>query len=111
MTLLGRLSEVINRSGYKILPIELEQEISRHPDVFECAVIAVPDEEYGEVPWAFIQPRMNKRIDPDKVFDLIGARGIASYKIPVRIIELEELPRVSGSKLDKKELLKLTLDK
>ena len=110
LTLLGRLNEVINRSGYKILPIELEQEIARHPDVFDCAVIAVPDEEYGEVPWAFIQPHMNKRIDPDKVSDFLGARGMASYKIPVRIIELVKLPRISGSKLDKKELLKLTLD-
>jgi non-ribosomal peptide synthetase component E (peptide arylation enzyme) len=35
---------------------------------------------------------------------------MASYKIPVRIIELAKLPRISGSKLDKKALLKLTLD-
>ena len=70
----------------------------------------MPDEEYGEVPWAFIQPHMNKRIDPDKVSDFLGARGMASYKIPVRIIELVKLPRISGSKLDKKALLKLTLD-
>ena len=103
LTLLGRIKEVINRSGHKILPNEVEREISRHPDVFECAVIKAPDAEYGEVPWAFVQMHPGKSLDAEALAATM--RGIASYKMPARFVELPEFPRVSGNKVDKKALL------
>ena len=103
LTLLGRIKDVINRSGHKVLPAEVEREISKHPDVFECAVVKAPDAEYGEVPWAFVQMRPGRPLDTEALAATL--HGIASYKIPARFVELPEFPRVSGNKIDKKALL------
>ena len=105
LTLLGRSKEVINRSGHKILPIEVEREIARHPDVFQCAVVAAPDAEYGEVPWAFVQARDGKALDTEDLARVLRSGGLATYKIPARFIQLAEFPRVGGNKIDKKRLL------
>ena len=105
LRLLGRSKEVINRSGQKILPVEVEREIAKHPDVFECAVVAAPDPEYGEVPWAFIQPHEGNSLDAEVLADALRASGLATYKIPARFIELPEFPRVASDKIDKKALL------
>lgn len=107
LTLLGRSSEVINRSGHKILPVEVEQEIAKHPDVFQCAVVAAPDAEYGEAPWAFVQVQEGKTFDPEGLVEILRAGGLATYKIPARFIELTEFPRVGGNKIDKKLLLEM----
>ena len=105
LTLLGRSKEVINRSGHKILPLEVELEVAGHPDVFQCAVVAAPDAEYGEVPWAFVQMRDGRALDADGLVHALRTAGLATYKIPVRFIELAEFPRVGGNKIDKKRLL------
>jgi len=107
LTLLGRSKEVINRSGHKILPIEVEQEIIKHPDVFQCAVVAAPDVEYGEVPWAFVQVREGKSLNPGSLLEMLRLVGLATYKIPTRFIEISEFPRVGGNKIDKKLLLNM----
>ena len=107
LTLLGRSNEVINRSGHKILPVEVEQEIAKHPDVFQCAVVAAPDAEYGEAPWAFVQVQEGKTFDPEGLVEILRAGGLATYKIPARFIELTEFPRVGGNKIDKKLLLEM----
>lgn len=105
LRLIGRLKETINRSGLKILPAEVEQEIAKHPSVFECAVVAAPDPEYGEVPWAFVQPRSGQTVDAEALIDLLKNCGLAHYKFPIRFITVESFPRVAGNKVDKKVLL------
>ncbi len=105
LTLLGRLKDTINRSGHKILPAEIEQEIARNKDVVECSVVAAPDKAYGQVPWAFIQMRSGCDLDPAKFANDLKGSGFASYKIPARFIEVSEFPRVSDNKVDKKALL------
>ena len=107
LTLKGRLKETINRSGYKILPAELEKEISKHSDIFECAVVGAPDKEYGEAPWAFVQLRSGSTLDTAALTRFLKENGLANYKVPTRFIEIIEFPRVAGSKINKKELLKL----
>jgi acyl-CoA synthetase (AMP-forming)/AMP-acid ligase II len=109
LTLLGRMKETINRSGHKILPAEIEQEVARHPDVRECSVVAAPDPEYGEVPWAFVELRPGCKIAPDALDEMIRNTGLAKYKIPTRFIEVATFPRVSDNKIDKKALLKMAL--
>lgn len=104
LTLKGRLKETINRSGHKILPSEIEKELAKHPDVFECAVIAAPDKEYGQVPWAFVQLRDGCSFDEAALSNILRNAGFASYKIPTRIIQVPKFPRVVGSKVDKKAL-------
>ena len=109
LRLLGRSKEVINRSGQKILPVEVEREIAKHPDVFECAVVAAPDPEYGEVPWAFVQTHDEKTLDAQSLADALRTSGLATYKMPARFIELGEFPRVASDKIDKKALLQMAL--
>ncbi len=109
LRLLGRSREVINRSGQKILPSEVEYEIARHPAVFECAVIAAPDPEYGETPWAFVQFHDGRNPDAEGLADALRASGLATYKVPTRFIELSEFPRVASDKIDKKALLRMAL--
>lgn len=107
LTLLGRLKDTINRSGHKILPAEVEAEIARLPDVIECSVVAAPDREYGQVPWAFVQMRPESPFDPEQIADALENSGLARYKIPTSIVEVTEFPRINDSKIDKKALLKL----
>lgn len=109
LNLLGRIKDTINRSGHKILPVEVEHEIARHPDVLECAVVAAPDREYGQVPWAFVQMRSGCAIDADALANSIRTSGLASYKIPARIIEVAQFPRIGDNKIDKKALLEMAL--
>ncbi|MDD9878981.1 MAG: class I adenylate-forming enzyme family protein, partial [Magnetovibrio sp.] len=73
LRLMGRLKETINRSGLKILPAEVEREIGRHPDVFECAVVKAPDPEYGEVPWAFVHLRPGRPFAGEALAELLKA--------------------------------------
>lgn len=105
LTLLGRKKETINRSGHKILPIEIETEIAKRPEVFACAVTGAPDREYGALPWAFVQMQPGCALDPDVIADGLRDSGLAGYKIPSRFIEIAELPRINGNKVDKKALL------
>ncbi len=105
LRMVGRRKETINRSGHKILPLELEHVISRHPDVLECAVVGAPDDKYGEVPWAFILLRAGQGCDARVLSAFIRAQGVATYKVPSRFIEVKEFPRVSGNKIDKRSLL------
>lgn len=107
LTLKGRLKETINCSGHKVLPAEVEKEISKHPDIFECAVVAAPDREYGEVPWAFVQLRPGSTLDTGALIGILRENGLASYKFPTRFIDILEFPRVAGSKVDKNALLKM----
>lgn len=107
LTLLGRLKETINLSGHKVLPAEVEHEITKHPDVFQCAVVGAPDAEYGQVPWAFVQMRAGADFDADDLAAFLRGRDMAGYKMPTRIIEVDEFPRVGGNKIDKKRLLDL----
>lgn len=109
LTLLGRLKDTINRSGHKILPAEVEQEIAHHPDVVECAVVAAPDREYGQVPWAFVEMRTGRAIDPAALAETMKNSGLAAYKIPTRFIEVAQFPRISDNKVDKKALLEMTI--
>ena len=110
LTLLGRLKDTINRSGHKILPAEVEQEIMGHPDVMECSVVAAPDREYGQVPWAFVEMRAGAVFDAAALARTISDSGLASYKIPARFIEVAEFPRISDNKIDKKALLEMALE-
>jgi acyl-CoA synthetase (AMP-forming)/AMP-acid ligase II len=109
LTLLGRIKDTINRSGHKILPAEVEREIMGHPDVVECSVVAAPDREYGQVPWAFVQMHPGCAFNAETLAGTIRDNGFASYKIPTRFIEVAEFPRISDNKIDKKALLETAL--
>ena len=76
----------------------------RHPDVMTCAVVAKPDEKWGESPMAYVELRANGKASAD---DLIAhcKTLLASYKVP-RDIRFETIPKTSTGKIQKFELRK-----
>lgn len=99
----GRLKEIINRGGEKIIPLEIEDQICQMEAVAECVVIGVEDDYYGEEPCACIVKRPGAELLAETVREFLTAR-IASYKIPRYIRFLDTFPRTTTGKVQKGEL-------
>jgi 3-oxocholest-4-en-26-oate---CoA ligase len=82
---LGRSAAVVNTGGEKVYPAEVEQEILAHDAVADCVVLAVPDERWGQVVAAVVEPRPGAHLDPDALTAFLGGR-LAGYKKPRRIV-------------------------
>lgn len=104
--IVGRRKEMIISGGENIYPQEVEQCLLRHPDVREVAVIGVGDDYWGEIVTAFI-------VCPHQVASLLDDlnelchQQLGRYKIPKQMIFLDELPKTSVGKIDKKALYRL----
>ena len=93
-----RKTNVIKRGGEKILPMEVEAVINAHPAVLECAVIAVPGRAHDDVVMAVLVTRDNVTVSSGEIRAHCQGR-IASYKIPRRVVCVDELPRNSVGKV------------
>ena len=103
--ILGRNSvDIIKSGGYKLSALEIEEALRQHPEISECAVVGLPDEEWGEVVCAGIVC-MNGETPPD-LEDFLSNR-LASYKVPRKYLSLDDLPRNTMGKVTKKEVLRL----
>jgi fatty-acyl-CoA synthase len=94
-----RKKDVIISGGENISTIEVEQAVMSHPAVMEAAVIAIPDEKWGEVPKAFVTLKPGKQATEREIVDHVRAR-IAHYKAP-KEIEFGDLPKTSTGKIQK----------
>ena len=99
LELRDRKKDIIISGGENISTIEVEQAVMSHPAVLEAAVIAVPDEKWGEVPKAFVTLKPGLEVDERGLIDHVRAR-IAHYKAP-RTVEFGELPKTSTGKIQK----------
>jgi fatty-acyl-CoA synthase len=101
-----RSKDIIISGGENISSIEIENVLSKHPSVSIAAVVAKPDEKWGEVPCAFIEKVKVKDKDVSEK-DLIDfcRESLAGFKIPKKI-EFCELPKTSTGKIQKFELRK-----
>ncbi len=102
----GRDDDLINASGYRIGPLEVENALMEHPAVQECAAVASPDAERGEVVKAFIVLRAGHTGDAALVATLQQhAKTLtAPYKYPRKMEFVDELPKTSTGKLRRKVL-------
>jgi acyl-CoA synthetase (AMP-forming)/AMP-acid ligase II len=100
----GRVSDMINRGGLKVFPGEVEEAIRRTPGVADVAVVGAPDDRLGEVPWAFVVAAGGVRIDVDAVVATCRER-LAPYKVPVRVVTVDALPRNEVGKVVRSTLL------
>jgi acyl-CoA synthetase (AMP-forming)/AMP-acid ligase II len=100
----GRKKDVIKRGGYSVYAVEVEQALEEHPDVLEAAVVPVPDERDGEVPVAAVRLRKGVRLDR---LDLaaFAAEHLARYKVPVRFVAVDSLPRTATDKVQRREVV------
>ncbi len=94
-----RAKDIIISGGENISTIEVEQAIARHPDVLEVAVIAVPDEKWGEVPKAFVVPKDGRTLTQDDVMAHCRT-ALAHFKCP-KAVEFGPLPKTSTGKVQK----------
>jgi fatty-acyl-CoA synthase len=94
-----RQKDIIISGGENISTIEVEQAIASHPDVLEVAVIAVPDEKWGEVPKAFVALKAGRSPTTADVIAHCRAR-LARFKCP-KAVEFTELPKTSTGKVQK----------
>ncbi|MED4886297.1 class I adenylate-forming enzyme family protein [Lysinibacillus fusiformis] len=101
--IVGRRKEMIISGGENVYPQEVEQCMLQHPDVQEVAVIGVADNYWGEVVTAFIVCHNQVATILDELHDLCHQQ-LGRYKIPKQILFLEELPKTSVGKIDKKAL-------
>lgn len=101
--LVDRVKDMINVSGFKVFPREVEEILFRHDAVKEAAVIGVPDPLRGEAVKAFIVLNEGARVAPEELQAL--CRGaIASYKVPETVEFIAALPKNPTGKILKKEL-------
>ena len=107
--LLGRGSACINTGGEKVYPEEVEAEVRNHPRVFDCVVLGVPDERYGERVVAVVQVTDGDAPDEAEMVAWCRAR-MAGYKAPRRFLFVDSLPRSAAGKAHHGELRALAVD-
>ena len=103
LTIVGRSKDMIIRGGENIYPKEIEDVVASHPAVLEAAVVGMPDDTWGEVVAAFVQPRPGMTIDPESVKDFCK-QHLSPYKRPITLTVLDALPKNAVGKLDKRLL-------
>ena len=110
LTLLGRGSVCINTGGEKVYPEEVEAELREHPAVFDCVVVGVPDERFGEQVVALVQVTDDHHVDEPEMRAWCR-RKLAGYKMPREWIFVDSLERSAAGKADHKKLRALALDR
>ncbi|MEX1258003.1 MAG: AMP-binding protein [Gemmatimonadota bacterium] len=94
-----RKKDIIISGGENISTIEVEQTVARHPAVLECAVIAVPDDTWGEVPKAFITLKEGAKASEEEILEHCRS-CIAHFKVP-KAVAFGPLPKTSTGKVQK----------
>ncbi|MDT5171064.1 MAG: HIP---CoA ligase [Mycobacterium sp.] len=98
-----RLKDMFIVGGFNAYPAEIEQILSRHPNIAQVAVIGVPDERLGEVGAAFVIARAGRTITPDDVI-AFSRTNMANYKAPRHVYIVDELPVNASGKVLKNHL-------
>ncbi|MBK6014000.1 long-chain fatty acid--CoA ligase [Streptomyces sp. MBT53] len=105
LTLTDRAKDVIKSGGEWISSVDLENALMSHPDVTEAAVVAVPDEKWGERPLATVVLREGSTADFESLRAFLADAGkIAKWQLPERWTIVESVPKTSVGKFDKKVL-------
>jgi len=105
--ILGRASvDIIKSGGYKLSALEIEEVFREHPHIVECAVVGLPDEEWGERVAIAVVPALGRKPELEELREW-GAERLARYKLPTRLLLLPELPRNAMGKVTKPELVRL----
>jgi acyl-CoA synthetase (AMP-forming)/AMP-acid ligase II len=99
ITLLGRGSTTINSGGEKIHPEEVEQALKDHPSVFDCVVVGVPDERWGQTVAAVVQFRDGLEVELTELSDH-ARRFVAGYKVPRELHVVDQIVRSPSGKPD-----------
>ena len=97
-----RSKDIIISGGENISSIEVEDCLYKHPAIQAAAVVAKPDEKWGETPCAFIELRPGKTASAEDIMDWCR-KGLAKFKVPKHVV-FTELPKTSTGKIQKYKL-------
>ncbi|HRX35138.1 MAG TPA: acyl-CoA synthetase [Aestuariivirga sp.] len=97
-----RSKDIIISGGENISSIEVEDVLYKHPAIQAAAVVARPDEKWGETPCAFVELKPGKQATPDDIIEWCR-NGMARYKVPKHVV-FTELPKTSTGKIQKFKL-------
>ncbi|WP_329404620.1 long-chain fatty acid--CoA ligase [Streptomyces melanogenes] len=109
LTLTDRAKDVIKSGGEWISSVDLENALMAHPEVAEAAVVAVPDEKWGERPLATVVLKPGATADYAALKDFLS-RSVAKWQLPERWTIVESVPKTSVGKFDKKVIRKQYAD-
>jgi acyl-coenzyme A synthetase/AMP-(fatty) acid ligase len=101
--LLGRGSACINTGGEKVYPEEVELTLRKHPSVFDCVVVGVPDERFGEIVVALVVVTQDHALDEAEL-DAWCRERMSGYKKPKRFFVLPTLERSAAGKASYRHL-------
>ncbi|MBI4963894.1 MAG: AMP-binding protein [Desulfomonile tiedjei] len=103
--IVDRLKDMIITGGENVYPREVEEVIYTRPEVQECAVIGLPDKEWGERVTAVVVPRPGREVDWKELQLLLKAQ-LSPFKVPKECVTVEEMPKSATGKILKRELKK-----
>jgi malonyl-CoA/methylmalonyl-CoA synthetase len=98
--ILGRGKDLVISGGFNVYPKEIESEIDAMPGVVESAVIGVPHADFGEGVTAVVVRDKGAKVDEAAVLRALDGR-LAKFKMPKRVIVVDELPRNAMGKVQK----------
>lgn len=102
LTVVGRIKDVIIRGGENIAASEVEHHLEAHPHVAHAAAVGYPDDLMGERVCAFVVA--DEAIDLEAVRAWFAERGVARFKTPERVVQLDEMPLLAAGKVDRAAL-------
>lgn len=101
--IVDRSKDMIISGGENVYSTEVENAISAHPDVLECAVIGIPDDRWGEAVHAVVAPRPGSSLSAEELREYCKSL-IAAYKVPRSVDFVDALPKSGAGKILKREL-------
>ena len=99
LILLGRGSNCINTGGEKVFPEEVEEAVKAHPAVYDCLVVGVPDERFGERIVAVTSFHPGRQASEPEILEAASAH-VARYKLPKQLIVVDRVQRAPNGKAD-----------
>ncbi len=110
LTIVDRIKDMIITGGENVYPREVEEVLYTRQEVEGCAVVGIPDREWGERVTAFITPRPGQKIVPEQLKTFLKSR-LSPFKVPKEYIVVNELPKSPAGKVLKRELRKQYLER
>ena len=103
----GRSKDIIVRGGVKISPDEIDNLLAAHPKLAAVAVVGYDDEILGERIGAVVVPKPGERVRLDDLTMFLRDQGVAVFKLPEQLREVEALPMNATGKMLRRELKRL----
>jgi long-chain acyl-CoA synthetase len=107
--IVDRLKDMIITGGENVYPREVEEVLYTRQEVQECAVIGLPDKEWGERVTAVIVSKPGMKIIPEDLKPLLKAR-LSAFKVPKEFVTIDEMPKNPAGKILKRELKRQLID-